>query len=119
MKSTIQDQIDSNLSSPETSSPSLTDDRNERSCPDDFEDLFGRRYKEKGPDSMQQVQCFLSFPVSQSADENLQWPQLKDIFLQLNTPMPSSAASERQFSAASHIFLPPRSRINDSDFHTN
>lgn len=109
----IQDQIDSNLSSSETSGPSLTDDQNESSCPDDFEDLFGRKSKEKGPDPMQQLQ---RFPVSQSADEILQWPQLKDIFLQLNTPMPSSAASEMLFSAASQIFLPRRSRINDSNF---
>ena len=57
----IQDQIDSNLSSPETSGPSLTDDQNERSSSDDFEDLFGRKSKEKGPDSMQQLQNFLSF----------------------------------------------------------
>jgi hypothetical protein len=108
----IKKQIDS------TSAPTvtLTDDQNERSCPDEFEDLFGRKSKQKGPDPMQQLQHFLSLPVSQSANEILQWPQLKDIFLELNTPMPSSAASERLFSAASQIFLPRRSRINDSNF---
>ena len=74
LKSISKDQIDSNLFSSETSGPSLTDDQNERSSPDD---LFGRKSKEKGPDSMQQLQCF---PVSQSADEILQWPPLKDIF---------------------------------------
>ena len=116
LKSMIQDRIDSNLSSSETSGPSLTDDQNERNSPDDFEDLFGRKSKEKGPDSIQQLQRFLRFPVSQPADEILQWPQLKDIFLQLNTPMLLSAASERLFSAVSRIFLPRRSRINDSNF---
>ena len=115
LKSMIQDQIDSNMSFSETSGPSLTDDQNERSCSDDFEDLFGRKSKEKGPDSMQQLQHLLSFPVSQSADEILQWSQLKDLFLQLNTPVPSHAASERLFSAASQIFLPHRSRINYSN----
>ena len=115
LKSMLGKQIDSN-SCPETSTPTVKDDQNEVSCPDDFEDSFGRKPKQKTPDPMQQLNHFLGYPVSQSADEILQWPQLKDIFLELNTPMPSSAASERLISAAAQIFLPRRSRINDLNF---
>ena len=114
----IQKQIDSN-SCPElhdTSTHTATDDQNEGNSSDDFEDLFVRKSKQKGPDPVQQLHHFLSYPVSQSADEILQWPHLKDIFLVLNTPVPSSATSERLFSAASQIFLPCRNRINDSNF---
>ena len=99
-----------------TSTQTPTDDQNGRNSSDDFEDLLGRKSKQKGPDPVQQLHHFLSYSTSQSADEILQWPHLKDIFVELNTPVPPSAASETLFSAASQIFLPRRSRINDSNF---
>ena len=118
LKGMIQKQTD-NSPCLETPAPVVTDDQNERSCPEELEeeeDLFGRKAKKQSPDAMQWLQQFLSYPVSEFSNEILEWPKLKDIFLELNTAMPSSAASERFFSAASQIFLPRRSRINDCNF---
>jgi hypothetical protein len=111
----IEKQI-ANNPCPATSDADESNELTETSCPDESEDLFGRKSKKKSPDALQQLQHFLSYPVSEFANEILKWPQLKDIFLELNTAMPSSAASERLFSAASQIFLPRRSRINDCNF---
>lgn len=125
LKNMAQKQIESNPcgSNPRSqntqNTTTATYDQHERRShddDDDAEDLFGRKPQKKTADAMQQLQHFLSLPVSECAAEILQWPELKDIFLELNTPMPSSAASERLFSAASQIFLPRRSRINDTNF---
>ena len=110
LKAMIQKRLDKNPC-PTMSAPTVTEDSSVEA-----EDFFGRKSKNKRPDAIQHLQHFLNYPVSESADEILQWPQLKDIFLELNTAMPSSAASERLFSAASQIFLPRRSRINDCNF---
>ena len=43
------------------------------------------------------------------------FPALKQIFLKKNTAIPSSAAVERPFSAAKHIFTSNRTRLTDEN----
>jgi hypothetical protein len=43
-------------------------------------------------------------------------PLLKNIFIQLNTALPSSAACERLFSVAGRVFLPTRMTMTDEHF---
>jgi hypothetical protein len=44
------------------------------------------------------------------------WPNLKDVFIQLNCPLPASAASERLFSCAGLTMTNKRSRLDDKLF---
>jgi len=41
---------------------------------------------------------------------------LKNIFLELNTALPASAACERLFSVAWHVFVPSHTRMRDDHF---
>jgi len=41
---------------------------------------------------------------------------LKNIFLELNTALPASAACERLFSVAGRVFMPNRTRMTDEHF---
>ena len=44
------------------------------------------------------------------------WPQLKELFLRLNTPLPASAAVERLFSTAGLVMSYKRTRLSDRNF---
>jgi hypothetical protein len=44
------------------------------------------------------------------------WPQLKDLFIRLNAPLPASAAVERLFSTAGLVMSHKRARLNDINF---
>ena len=44
------------------------------------------------------------------------WPELKDIFIKLNTPIPSSASAERLFSCAGLVMTSKRTRMTDKLF---
>ena len=44
------------------------------------------------------------------------WPQLKSLFVELNTPLAASAACERLFSVAGLIFTPRRACLGDTNF---
>jgi hypothetical protein len=44
------------------------------------------------------------------------WPQLKDMFIRLNTPLSASFAVERLFSCAGMIMNDRRTRLNDKNF---
>ena len=41
---------------------------------------------------------------------------IKDLFIEFNTPIPSSAAVERLFSTGKDILKPKRSRLTDKHF---
>ena len=44
------------------------------------------------------------------------YPTIKEVFMQYDTPLPSSAAVERLFSLASKVYAPRRNRFSDSVF---
>jgi len=44
------------------------------------------------------------------------WPELKDLFLRLNTPLPASAAAERLFSCAGLTMTNRRTNMTDELF---
>jgi hypothetical protein len=44
------------------------------------------------------------------------WPELKEIFIKLNTPIPSSASAERLFSCAGLVMTNKRTRMTDKLF---
>ena len=44
------------------------------------------------------------------------WPELKQLFIRLNTPLPASAASERLFSCAGLVMNSRRTRMSDALF---
>ena len=44
------------------------------------------------------------------------WPRLRKLFIELNKPLPESAACQRLFSAAGLIFKPLRACIGDANF---
>ena len=58
---------------------------------------------------------YLSSSVS-SLIELTTHPILKSVFLELNTALPASAASERMFSVAGRVFAPNRTRMTDEHF---
>jgi hypothetical protein len=41
------------------------------------------------------------------------WPELKELYIQLNTPLPASAAAERLFSCAGLTMTNKRTRMSD------
>ena len=46
----------------------------------------------------------------------LKYPTVKEIFIRLNTPLPSSAPVERLFSLAGNVYAPKRNRLSDAMF---
>jgi len=44
------------------------------------------------------------------------WPELKQLFIRLNTPLPASAASERLFSCAGLVINSRRTHMSDALF---
>ncbi len=47
------------------------------------------------------------------------WPKLRQLFIELNTPVPASAACETLFSCAGLIFRPHRSSVMDRNFENS
>jgi hypothetical protein len=45
------------------------------------------------------------------------WPQLKDLFIRLNTPLPASAAVERLFSTAGLVMSIAGNDLKSFDFN--
>jgi len=64
---------------------------------------------------LEQLNSYLQQPVGDVESLGL-FPQLKELFVRLNTPLPASAACERLFSSAGQIFTPKRATISDVNF---
>lgn len=61
------------------------------------------------------LRSFLDSPLDNLCDYT-RWPLLRKLFIELNTPLPASAACERLFSAGGLIFRPHRSSMTDVNF---
>ena len=64
---------------------------------------------------LEQLNNYMQQPVG-DVKSICQFPQLKELFVRLNTPLPVSAACERLFSCAGQIFTPKRATISDGNF---
>ena len=58
---------------------------------------------------------YLSSSISSLIELN-SYPIIKNVFVELNTALPASAACERMFSVAGRIFAPNRTRMSDEHF---
>ncbi|XP_045029271.1 uncharacterized protein LOC116923342 [Daphnia magna] len=63
-----------------------------------------------------EVDRFFHETVPGSLKDLDRFPTIKQIFLEYNSALPSSAACERLFSTAGLIFVPKRSNLSDSNF---
>ena len=63
-----------------------------------------------------EMRTFMSEPCCQEMSAINKFPEIKDLFLQYNTPLPSSAPVERLFSYATMMNLPRYNRLTDANF---
>lgn len=63
-----------------------------------------------------QMRTFLNDPPCTDISVINHYPEIKDLFLKYNTPLPSSAPVERLFSYATMINLPRYNRLTDENF---
>lgn len=86
---------------------------------EDDEDLFFAPHHRRTQTTTEQLDQYLSagrLAPQRHLSALDAWPQLKALFVEMNTPLPASAACERLFSAAGLIFTPRRACIGDSTF---
>ena len=72
---------------------------------DEDDDFFVK--KSDNPTALTQLDEYLLSPSTET---------MTVLFFETNPPLPASAACERLFSAAGHIFTPMRARIGDTNF---
>ena len=63
-----------------------------------------------------EMRTFMSEPCCQEMSVINKFPEIKDLFLQYNTALPSSAPVERLFSYATMMNLPRYNRLTDAHF---
>ncbi len=81
-----------------------------------FARLAAKRSSERNPDDCsQEVDKYLADPSSEV--QSLQtYPNVRKLYMKLNTGLPSSASVERLFSLGGRVFTPMRSRLSSSHF---
>ena len=84
------------------------------SAPSEDEDSFFSSRKRRAP-TTDQLERYLADECEQLTCLDA-YPKLRVLFIELNTPLPASAACERLFSAAGLIFKPLRACIGDAEF---
>ena len=68
--------------------------------------------------SASEFELFLDSPTDKIAIYS-RFPKLQQLFIELNTPLPASAACERLFSCAGLIFRPHRCSVKDGNFENS
>lgn len=81
---------------------------------DDDEQAFFRK-KNNDPSPQHALEQYLH-STSDERSSIAAWPQLKELFLRLNAPLPASAAVERLFSTAGLVMSHKRTRLSDRNF---
>jgi len=82
----------------------------------DDDELFFKRRIASNPSSSVDVLAQYLQSTSEETAYLSTWPELKRLFVRLNTPLPASAASERLFSCAGIVMNSRRTRMSDSLF---
>lgn len=79
---------------------------------DIHDDFFTFRYEKSNGSKQEQLKEFLK---SNDCDLNMlnNFPKLKQLFIQYNTPLPSSASVERLFSVGGSVLTPQRAHLSD------
>ena len=72
-------------------------------------------FKSKRKPSASEFELFLDSPTDEIAIYS-RFPKLRQLFIELNTLLPASAACERLFSCAGLIFRPHRCSVKDDNF---
>ena len=80
---------------------------------DQDEEFFAT--KKKASNNISDLRSFLDSPLDSLSDYT-RWPLLRKVFIELNTPLPASAACERLFNVGGLIFRPHRSSMTDVNF---
>ena len=94
-------------------------DRDDPDGEDFFKDLRETDRKRKRSFCSQAAEIitkYLDEPVSKSVSTDTIPFGIRDLFIKLNTPIPSSAAVERLFSLAKDVLRPKRSNLTDGHF---
>ena len=95
----------------------VADDHDEHhgSSEDDKDDNDFFQKKNKASSDASSLRSFLDSPVENLCDYS-RWPLLRQLFVELNTPLPASAACERLFSSGGLLFRPHCSSVIDINF---
>ena len=91
------------------------DEHQDSSAEDDKDDNDFFQKKNKATSDASSLRSFLDSPVEKLSDYS-RWPLLRQLFIELNTPLPASAACERLFSSGGLLFRPHRSSMTDKNF---
>ncbi len=94
---------------------SVVDETDMSSADDQDETDFFPTKNRGSSDNALILRSFLDSPVDNLCDYT-RWPLLRKLFIELNTPLPASAACERLFSAGGLIFRPHRASMTDVNF---
>lgn len=85
-------------------------------APDFFAGLSARRHRSNEPQYVsQEVSNYLA-DTSDSVVSLNAYPHIRQLYIELNTGLPSSAAVERLFSLGGRVFSPLRSRLSSAHF---
>jgi len=82
----------------------------------DDDELFFKRRIASNPSTSVDVLAQYLLTTSEDTACLSSWPELKQLFVRLNTPLPASAASERLFSCAGIVMNSRRTRMSDALF---
>jgi len=94
-------------------SSAANDGSSSTSTATDDDDFFSRR---RAPQHQQDVLTQYMQTQTEDITTLTVWPELKELFIRLNTPLPASAASERLFSCAGLTMNSQRTRMSDKLF---
>ena len=67
------------------------------------------------PDAVAEVESYLRDPSTELSSLEA-YPNIRQVYLKLNTELPASAAVERLFSLGGRVFSPLRSRLSSGHF---
>ncbi len=77
--------------------------------------FFGSLATSTSQQTLSELDIYFSDPSNKLSSLD-KYPKLKEMYLKLNTALPSSASVERLFSVGGSIYRPTRNRLSDTNF---